>query len=107
MRAVALHRHSQFSKCERGSQTPERVVAAECHSHTLIGWTLTQRSRIRAPVPSTATAYPQTSLTATPSHSASHWHANTRLAGVAAFLGRLRGWKLVPATKRCLVPPGD
>src|SRR6266545_6553829 len=27
MRAVALSRHSQFSKCERGSQTPERAGA--------------------------------------------------------------------------------
>lgn len=36
---------------ERGSQTPDRVVAAQCHSHTLLGWTLTQRSRIRVPVP--------------------------------------------------------
>jgi len=39
MRAVALFRHSQFSKCERGSQTPER--AGSCRS-----WNLSHADRL-------------------------------------------------------------
>src|SRR5688572_29419697 len=118
MRAVALQRHSQFrirtGKPHRPGvlrETPERVVALGCHSHTLLGWTLTQRSRIRVPVHCTNKAYPKTCPTATRSHGGSRLHANTRLVGLppvgtaCAFPGALRGLKLVPSKWRCLVPP--
>jgi hypothetical protein len=87
MRAVALQRHSQFSKSERGSQTPERVVA---RSQT----TLTRFSA----GPSRSVpgyAFPFTEQTERiqkrarpqPAPGGSRLHANTRLVGVCAFSG--------------------
>ncbi len=103
MRAVALERHSQFSKCERGSQTPER--AGSCHSGNL---SHADRLDLNAAFPDLRSrSLNQRSVSENvPGRNPCRLrlHANTRRVGVAAFSGKLLGSKLVPAKWRSLLP---
>ena len=103
MRAVALSRHSQFSKCERGSQTPERAGALRAplsHADRLDPHAAFPDMRSRS-----LNIYSVSKNVPDRNPSGLRLHANTRLVGLAAFSGSLCDLELVPSKRRYLIPP--